>query len=143
MMERIERESFGLFCPELADVFVRREAIECLETLGEVVSADEVGEMTSKLIVGLIVEAFDRRLLDGAVHALDLAIGPRMLGLGEAMVDVVLGAGEFEGMGAEDLVPLEHDLDLGGSPAIAAGLGEVRAIVGQDGELASGIWTVS
>jgi len=41
-MERIEGESFGLFCPELADVFVRREAFEGLEPLGEVVGADEV-----------------------------------------------------------------------------------------------------
>ena len=30
-MERIERESFRLFCPDLADVFVGREAFERLE----------------------------------------------------------------------------------------------------------------
>src|SRR5271169_5547346 len=132
-MDRIERESFGLFCPELANVFVGREAIERLKTLGEVVGADEVGEVASKLIVSLIVEAFDRRLLEGAVHALDLAVGPRVLGLGEAMVDVVLRTSEFESVSAEDLVPLEHGLDLGRSPAIAARLSEVRAVIGQDG----------
>jgi len=82
--------------------------------------------------VGLVVEAFDRCFLDSAVHALDLAVGPWVLGLGEAMIDVVLRASEFKGVRAEDLVPLEHGLDLGRSPAIAAGLGEVRSIVGQD-----------
>src|ERR1700730_14048069 len=131
-MERIERESFRLFCPDLADVFVGREAFEGLESLREVVSADKVAEMASELRVRLVVESLDRRLLDGAVHALDLTVGPRVLGLGEAMIDVVLRASEFEGVSAEDLVPLEHGLDLGRSPAIAAGLSEVGAIVGQD-----------
>src|SRR6266481_6530262 len=132
-MERIERESFGLFCPELANMLVRHEAFEGLQPLREVVGANEVGKMASKLIVGFIVEAFDRRLLDGAVHALDLTVGPRVSGLGEAVVDVVLGAGEFEGMSAEHLATLDHSLDLGWPPAIAAGIGEVRAVIGQDG----------
>jgi hypothetical protein len=74
-MERIERETVGLFCPELADVFVRREAFEGLEPLGEVVGADEVGEMASKLIVSLIVETFDGRLLDSAVRRLLMQLG--------------------------------------------------------------------
>ena len=132
-MERVERETFGLFCPESADVFVGGEALEGLQPFGEVVGADEVGEMASELHVRLVVEAFDGRLFDGAVHTLDLAIGPRMPGLGEAVVDTVLGASEFEGVSAEDLTPLEHGVDLGRSPAIAARIGEVRAVVGQDG----------
>src|SRR6266567_388728 len=132
-MERIERESFGLFCPDLADVLVGSEAFEGLQPFGKVISADEVGKMASKLTMSLIVEAFDGRLLDGAVHALDLSVGPRVLGLCETMVDVLLRASEFEGVSAEDLVPLQHSLDLDRSPAIAARLGEVRAIVGQDG----------
>jgi hypothetical protein len=90
-MERVERESFGLFCPELADVFVGREAFEGLETLSEVVGADEVGEMASEFIVCLIVEALDGCLFEGAVHALDLAIGPRMFGLGQSVLDTVAG----------------------------------------------------
>ena len=124
MMERIERESFGLVCPGLADVFVGGEAVERLEALGEVAGADEVGEIASELVVRFVVEAFDRRLLDGAVHALDLAVGPMMLGLGEAMVDVGLGTGEFERMSAENLATLEHGLDLGWPPAITARLGK-------------------
>lgn len=44
-LERIDVESFGLFCPGLADELVGCEAFECFEPLGEVVSGDEVGEM--------------------------------------------------------------------------------------------------
>lgn len=89
--------------------------------------------MASELLVGLVVEAFDCRIFDGAVHALDLPVGPRGLGLGETMIDVVLRAGEFEGVREENLVPIKLGFDLGRSPAVAAGLGEVRTIVGQDG----------
>ena len=46
-MEWIEGESLGLFCPDPADVFERRESFEGLETLGEIVGADEVGEMAA------------------------------------------------------------------------------------------------
>lgn len=130
-MERIEREPLGLFCLYFADVLVGCEDLERLESPGEVVGAYEVSEMASKL-AGLIVEALDGRLLERPVYALDLAVGPWMFGLGEAMIDIVLRASEFEGVSAEDLVPLEHSLDLGGSAAIATGLGEVRAIFGQD-----------
>jgi hypothetical protein len=34
----------------------------------------------------------DARFLEGSVHPLDLAVGPGMLGLGEAMIEVGLGA---------------------------------------------------
>ncbi len=73
-MERIEGESFWLFRPDLADVHVTREG---LEAFGEVVGADEVCPMPTKLVMGFVVEAFDGRVLDGAGHPLDLTIGPR------------------------------------------------------------------
>lgn len=38
--------------------------------------------------------AFDGRVLDGAVHALDLAVSPRMIDLGEPVLDTVLAAHE-------------------------------------------------
>jgi len=75
LLERIEGESFGLFCPGFADVFVGREAFKGLEPLGEVVGADEVGEVAAQLVVRVVVEALDRGILDGAVHPLDLAVG--------------------------------------------------------------------
>lgn len=45
----------------------------------------------------------DGGFLDGSVHACDLAVGPRMARLGEPVIDVILCAGEFKGMGAENL----------------------------------------
>jgi RNase P/RNase MRP subunit p30 len=35
---------------------------------------NEVGEVLAELVVALVVEPLDGRILDGAVHALDLAI---------------------------------------------------------------------
>jgi hypothetical protein len=96
-VERIEDESFRLFRPGFADVFVGCEAFEGLEALCKVVSADEVREVGTELIVGFIVEAFDGRVLDGAVHALD---APRGL-------LVQLGEGELRGpvTGDEEIEP--------------------------------------
>ena len=105
MTERIELESLGLFCSELADVLVGREAFEGLEAPGEVVGADEVGEMGSELVVGLVVEVFDNCLLDRAVHALDLSVGSGMFGLGEAMIDIVLSPGQLKGVRAPPRAP--------------------------------------
>lgn len=48
--------------------------------------------------MAVIVISFDRRLLERAVHAFDLAIGPRMVGLCEAMLDPVLPAAQRERM---------------------------------------------
>jgi hypothetical protein len=54
--------------------------------------------MASELLMRLVVEAFDRCLLDGAVHALDLAVGPRVLGLDQPMRDTILVADLVEAM---------------------------------------------
>lgn len=97
-MERIE---CGLSGPRLADEFVGREALEGLEPARKVVSRDEVGEMPAELVVALVVEALDGGVLDGPVHSLDLAVGPRMPGLGGAVLNVVGGAIIFEGMSPE------------------------------------------
>lgn len=59
--------------------------------------------MAAELIVPAVVVALDGGLLERPVHSLDLAVRPRVVGLGQAVLDAVLGAGEFEGMGAEDL----------------------------------------
>ena len=67
LLERIEREAVWLRSPDFADVFVRRETLEGLQTLCEIVGGDEVGEMASKLVMRFVVEAFDDRLFDRAV----------------------------------------------------------------------------
>jgi hypothetical protein len=68
--------------------------------------------VASQLIVGFVIVTFDRRLLEGAVHAFDLAVGPRKLRLGQAMINIVLGAGQLKGMRAEDLASLQRQLDV-------------------------------
>ena len=45
--------------------------------------------MGSELIVAVVMKPFDRRVLDGAVHPFDLAVGPWMVGLGQSMLDAV------------------------------------------------------
>lgn len=131
MLERIESESAGLVCPGFADELVGSEALEGLEPLGEVVGDDEVRQVAAELVVGVVMEAPDGGLFDRAVHPLDLAVGPRMLGLGQAMVDVDDGAGVFEGMCSEGLLAFDHLPDLGRVPGFAPGIGEVGAVVGQ------------
>jgi hypothetical protein len=66
----------------LADELKGCEASESLEPAGKIVGVDEVAQMGSQLIVGFIKVAFDGGVFDGAVHPLDLAVRPRMLGFG-------------------------------------------------------------
>ena len=97
-MGRIEPESFGLFCRAFANEFVRREAFECLEATTEIVAGNEVSQMLSKLIMAVVIVALDGSVLDRSVHALDLAIGPGMLDLGQPMFDAILLAAHIEHM---------------------------------------------
>ena len=99
-MDRVEIESFRLFCPGFADGFIGREAFERLQSPREVVGRYEVGKVRRKLIVGVVVEALDGRFLDCPVHALDLSIRPRMLRLRQPMFDAKLLTGAVEGMSA-------------------------------------------
>jgi len=94
----IDAESLRLFCPDFADKLEGREALQGLKPAGEVVGVYGVGEVSSELVVGLLVVSLHRRFLERSVHSLDLAVGPRMARLGEPMVNVQLGAGVFEGM---------------------------------------------
>ena len=105
-------------------MFVGREAFEGLEALGEIVGVQEAGEVSFELVAGLVVVASDRRLLDRAVHAFDLAVSPGMVRLGQAVFDAVLAAAHVEHVGHV----------LRGWPAALAGLiAELHAIVGEHG----------
>ena len=72
-MDQVLSEPFRLDCPLFADELVGRDGFEGLQPAPEVVVADEVAEVTSQLIVVVVVEAFHGGLLDRAVHPLDLA----------------------------------------------------------------------
>lgn len=63
-----------------------------LESAGVIVGCNEVDDVRFKLRMGVVVIPFDRRLLDRPVHALDLAVRPRMVHLSQAVVDLILAA---------------------------------------------------
>ena len=91
-MDRIDSESLWVVCPDFADVFVRCEAFERLEASAVIVGADEVGEVALQLTMAIVVIALDGGFLDRSVHAFDLAIRPRMLDLGQPMLNAILMA---------------------------------------------------
>src|ERR1700732_1736303 len=97
----VECKSAWLLGPEFADGFVGREALEGLESSGEVIGCDEVGQVRFELLVVVVEEALPRGFLDGAVHPFDLSVGPGMVRLGEPVLDSVDMAGTVEGMAAE------------------------------------------
>lgn len=95
-MDWLDDEAIRLCSPLFADELVWGEALECLQSSPEVVGVDEVCEVCLELSVSVIVEALDGRLLDGAVHALDLSVGPRMVDFGEPVLDDVLVTNSIE-----------------------------------------------
>ena len=66
-----------------------RKALERLQASGMVVGIDKEVEMSAQLLVIVIVVAFNSSFLDCAVHALDLSIRPRVVGLCQAMLDLI------------------------------------------------------
>lgn len=102
-MERIECKLFWLFCLDFVDVLVGSEAFEGLEPPSKVVSCNKVGKVVTELVVDLIVEALDGCFLDRPVHAFDLALCPRMLGLREPLIDISFSASAWK-----CVVPKKH-----------------------------------
>jgi hypothetical protein len=89
LIDRINDEPVWLQCPDFGDVLVRRKATERLETTGVIIGCNEICEMHPQLVVALAMEASGRWLLDGAVHALYLTLGPRVVRLGQPVLDIV------------------------------------------------------
>src|SRR4051812_41702209 len=73
---RVQPEAFGVFRPDMKDVFVGREAAQRLEPSSVVVSIQEELEVGPEVFVAVVVVALDGRILEGAVHPLDLTVGP-------------------------------------------------------------------
>jgi len=71
--------------------------------------------------VVFVVEAFDRRVLDRAVHPLNLTIGPRVVGLGQSVLDPIRLADHVE----------THRPGVDGVP-IAGLLGELDTVVSEN-----------
>jgi hypothetical protein len=133
LLERVEIEPVRFGCPAFADKLVGREAAQSLWPAGEVVGVDEVRQVALQLFVVFVVEFLDGGVLDRAVHSLDLTVGPRMPGLGQSMIDVIAGAGVFEGMSLEGLAARPLVLQFHWRPRAAGRIGEVDPVVGQDG----------
>ena len=91
------------------------------------VGGDKSVEVPAALVVAVVVKAFDGRVLDDAVHPLDLAGGPRMVDASEAIFAAMLlvsnsehfgyvpGCGSVGGVWREaklDAVVGEHGVDL-------------------------------
>ena len=81
---RIVSEAIWLISPGFADRFVGCEAAQGLEPFGEV--DRRPGRRRGDPLAGsvFVVIAPDGGFLEGAVHPFDLAVGPRMVGLGES-----------------------------------------------------------
>jgi hypothetical protein len=126
------------FCPQAAEVFAGCGSFAGLESTGEVVGVDEV-QVLPEVVLGLVIEALYGGFFQSPVHAFDLFVGPGMYGFGQTMVDVGLGAGELEGVGAEESSTLESEVDLSSSRTAIARSGEVHSVVGEYGVHLAGL----
>jgi len=115
---RIEPESFGLLCPDFADIFIWREPVQGFKSLGEVVGHDEAFQVLAKLVMAFIVIALDRRVLNRSVHPLDLAVCPGMIDFGQPVFDFVFIADTLE--------------DVPEGVFLPGLIGELDAVVGQN-----------
>jgi hypothetical protein len=52
-----------------------------------------------------------------------------MPGLGQAMIDIIVGTGYVEGMSPEWFLSLDHGFDIGHGPTLTAWIGEVGTVV--------------
>ena len=123
-MDWIESKSVWGLRPEFTEVFVGREAFEGLESPGEVVGSEEVGQVCFELVVGVVEVSLDGSVLNGSIHAFDLPVGPGMVGLGQAVFDSMNETEPVEGMAAEA---------CGWSLAVLRQVGELDAVVCEQG----------
>lgn len=107
----IEFESFRVCCPDFTDVFVRRETAERLQATCKVICGEKVAEMCTQLIVAVVVESFDRGVLDCSIplagrcllasaekHSFDLPVRPGMAHFGQSVFDPIFSAAHTEHM---------------------------------------------
>jgi hypothetical protein len=123
-MDWVERKSVWGLCPPFAQIFVGREAFERLESSGEVVGSEEVGQVRFELVVGVVEVSLHRSVLDGSVHALDLPVGPGMVGFGQPVFDSMSETEPVEGMGPEA---------CGWPLAVFRQVGELDTVIGEHG----------
>ena len=114
-------EPFGLCSPFFVYELEDGEAFQGLQSLGEVVGVEEGLQVLTQALMALVVIAPNRCVLDGPVHSLNLSVGPGMVGLCQTMVDIVLGADQYEPMAVQPCLLGDQLTDLGRCPAVALG----------------------
>ena len=73
--------------------------------------------------MAVVVEAFDRGVLNGAVNPLDLSVGTGVVGLGQPTLDAMLATDLVEAMDPEERRP---------TVPVLGQVGELGAVVGHD-----------
>lgn len=73
----VKPELLQVFFPGRRDELEGCEAFECLETLVEVVGFREGFQVGAKVVARLVVASLERGVLQGPVHALELAVQSR------------------------------------------------------------------
>jgi hypothetical protein len=73
----IEFRGLWFFGLQGGDVFVGCKSFEGFASTGEVVGVYEVDEVSTEMLVGLVVEARYGSFFQSLDHAFDLSVGPR------------------------------------------------------------------
>ena len=121
---RVKLETVRRSSPGITDRFERSTPPYGLQMLGKVVCRNEGPHTGLQRIEVRIVERLDGGLLHGAIHALDLSVGPRVIGLGELVLDAMCLADTIEN------VPTKA---IGQAVSIPWLLGERHAVVCENG----------
>ena len=94
---------------------------------GEVAGRDEGQGMCLRPVEARIVEGLGSGVLNGPVHPLSLAVGPRMIRPGQTLLDRLRFADAIEDM------PAEQGDDLWMTAAVLGQVSEGHAVVGEHG----------
>src|ERR671922_2646085 len=97
-MVRINGESFWLCLPTFTDVLIRSESFQRLESPRDVIGHEEGMQLLFQMVMGLVVVLLHGGFFARAVHAFHLAIGPGMVGFGEAVLDTIVLADAIDNM---------------------------------------------
>jgi len=81
--------------------------------------------------VVFVVAGPHRSFLNSALHAFGLAVGPWVVGFAQAVIDMLAGTGDFEGVSAKEFSALQGGLDVRRGRSGIAGGSKVRAVVGE------------
>ena len=91
------------------------------ETVRVVVGIEEIAEVRAEVVMAIVVIPFYGRVFNRAVHALGLSVRPRVVWLGQAMLNAICSA--------NDVKP--HGPGIGGVP-VAGLLTKLDAVVRKD-----------